>query len=90
MFCAVFLQQGGPALNKRYDEDKRSRNHNTMRGLAQLSQIGITIVVTVLVGVLLGRFLDNWLGTSPWLLLVFSLLGAGAAIRNLFDMTKKK
>ncbi|NLN53511.1 MAG: hypothetical protein GX150_04315, partial [Firmicutes bacterium] len=36
------------------------------------------MAATIFVGVLLGRFLDSLLGTSPWLLLIFSLLGAGA------------
>ncbi|NLV86096.1 MAG: AtpZ/AtpI family protein [Clostridiales bacterium] len=44
----------------------------------------------VLIGVFLGRFLDNLLGTSPWLLLLFSLLGAGAAFKTLLDLGQKK
>jgi len=60
-----------------------------LRALSYLSQIGITIAVCVLIGVLFGRFLDNLLGTSPWLLLVFSLLGAAAAFKTLFDIAKK-
>ncbi|NLM60667.1 MAG: AtpZ/AtpI family protein [Clostridiales bacterium] len=46
--------------------------------------------VTVLLGVFLGKFLDSLLNTSPWLLLVFSLLGAGAAIKSLYDSSKGK
>jgi ATP synthase protein I len=44
----------------------------------------------VLIGVFLGRFLDNLLNTSPWLLLLFSLLGVGAALKALFDLAAKK
>ncbi|NLK39801.1 MAG: hypothetical protein GX303_06125 [Clostridiales bacterium] len=44
----------------------------------------------MLIGVLIGRFLDNLLGTTPWLLLVFSLCGAGAAFKAIFDQSGKK
>lgn len=67
-------------------DNKPNKNKQTYRALAYFSQIGVTIGASVLVGVLLGRFLDRLLGTSPWLLLVFSLLGVGAAIRSLFRM----
>lgn len=67
-------------------DDKPNKNKQTYGALAYFSQIGITIAASVLVGVLLGRFLDRLLGTSPWLLLIFSLLGVGTAIRSLFRM----
>ena len=44
--------------------------------------------VSILIGVLLGKYLDDLFGTSPWLLLVFSFLGAGAAIGSLFNIPK--
>jgi len=59
------------------------------RGFSLLSQVGISIVVCVLIGVFLGRFLDQFFGTSPWLLLIFSLLGAGAAFRYIYDLFKR-
>jgi len=60
-----------------------------MRALTFLSQIGITILACVAVGILLGRFLDSLLGTSPWLLLVFTLLGIAAAFKSILDIAKK-
>ena len=60
-----------------------------MRGLSQLSQIGFSIIICILIGVFLGRFLDSVFGTSPWLLLVFSLLGAAAAFKYLIDLSKR-
>jgi len=69
---------------------KKEKDRNEfLRGLSFLSQIGITIVACVLIGVLLGRFLDNLLGTTPILLLVFSFLGAAAAFKSIFDMASK-
>lgn len=41
------------------------------------------IIAAVLVGGGIGWFLDQWLGTSPYLLLIFIVLGLIAGIRNL-------
>ncbi|PWJ47172.1 AtpZ/AtpI family protein [Faecalicatena contorta] len=77
-------------MSEQQDEDKEPKNHETLRALAYFSQIGITLAATILTGVLLGKFLDDLLGTTPWLLLVFSLLGVGAAIKSLFNTPKDK
>lgn len=37
----------------------------------------------VIVGVGIGWFLDRWLGSSPWGLIVFTLLGFSAGVLNL-------
>jgi len=63
-------------------------NKELIKGLAMLSQMGITVVVCILIGVLLGRFLDGLLGTEPWLLFVFSLLGIAAAFKAVYDISK--
>lgn len=77
--------------NKRNNKkDKKSKNHQFIRGLSYLSQMGLTIIASVLIGVFLGKFLDKILGTTPWFLLFFSLVGVGAAIRNIFIMSKDK
>ena len=68
------------------DKDRREIG----RALMFFSQIAVNIVGCVLVGVLLGRFLDNLLGTAPWLLLLLSLLGAGAAVKSIVDLAKKQ
>lgn len=77
-------------MSKEHNKEKQPKNKETFRALAQFSQIGVTMAATVLVGVLLGKSLDRLLGTSPWLLLIFSLLGAGAAVKSLFDISKDK
>lgn len=47
-------------------------------------RIGIELVSAVVVGVGIGWLLDWWLGTRPWLLMVFFLLGAGAGMLNVY------
>ena len=68
---------------------KDTGKNDFVRGLSLLSQIGISIVTCILIGIFLGRFLDQFFGTSPWLLLIFSLLGTGAAFRYIYDLFKR-
>jgi len=69
--------------------DSKKQRNEFMQALAFLSQIGVTIIACVAVGILLGRFLDTLLGTSPWLLLVFTLFSIVAAFKSILDLTKK-
>jgi len=56
---------------------------------AQMVQLGVTAIACVICGILIGYWLDRWLGTSPWLLAVFSLLGIIASIKAMIDLAKK-
>jgi len=47
------------------------------------------LVGGVLVGAGIGFGLDRWLGTSPWLLITFLMLGFGAGVQNVLRATKK-
>lgn len=70
-------------------QDTPRQRRAVLRALSFLSQLGVTIFACLLVGVLLGKVLDQLLGASPWLLLVFSLLGALAAVREIGRMGKR-
>ena len=63
--------------------DEKSQRKEIMQGLSFAAHIGITIASCIMIGVLLGRFLDSLLSTSPWMLLIFSVLGVAAAIREI-------
>ena len=60
-----------------------------VKGLAMLTQIGITVVVCIAIGFFIGRFLDGFFNTSPWLLLLFTLFGIGAAFKAVYDIASK-
>ncbi len=47
-------------------------------------RIGVELVASLVIGVGIGWGLDYVLGTSPWLLLVFFLLGAAAGMLNIY------
>ena len=71
------------------DDNKKQKNE-FVRALSMVSQIGLMMIACVVIGVLLGNYLDKLLGTSPWLLLVFSFLGVAAAFKSIFDYSKKQ
>ena len=53
-------------------------------GLSFALRIGVELVAALAVGVGIGLLLDRWLGTAPWMLLLFFLLGAAAGMLNVY------
>jgi len=51
-------------------------------GIGAGLRIATEMVAALGVGVGIGLVLDNWLGTQPWMLILFFILGAGAALNN--------
>ncbi|MSP89726.1 MAG: AtpZ/AtpI family protein [Alphaproteobacteria bacterium] len=47
-------------------------------------RVGVELVSALIVGSALGYGLDLWLGTKPWLMVVFFFLGAAAGISNVW------
>src|SRR5689334_19921855 len=47
----------------------------------QATSVGIELAVAVLLGVLTGNWVDHKLGTTPWALLFFLVLGCVAGMR---------
>lgn len=67
------------------DAAGRSRPKADMRsGLAFAMRLGVELVATLIVGGGIGLLLDRWLGTTPWLMLVFFILGAAAGMLNIY------
>lgn len=57
-------------------------------GLGLAWRIGLELVSALIVGVGIGYMLDRWLGTKPWLLILFFVLGSAAGLLNVFRATK--
>jgi ATP synthase protein I len=66
------------ARNRRADGGQTNRQ----TAFGQAFRLSSEMVAGVLVGGFIGWTLDNWLGTGPWLLLVFFFLGIAAGILN--------
>ena len=58
--------------------------NNFARALSKLSQVGITMVVTIGMCFFIGKWIDKKLGTDIIFLSIFTILGIGAAFRNLY------
>jgi len=77
-------------LKKLQEQRQRSKNLGmppTRTG--QSLHLGIEMAATLAVGAGIGWFLDRWLDTSPWLLIVFLLLGIGAGLSNAFRLARR-
>ena len=53
------------------------------------SSMGFELGLSVVVGFLIGSWLNEWLGTDPWMLLVFGTAGIVAGYRSIFRLVKR-
>jgi ATP synthase protein I len=67
----------------------KEKDRHLIRSLGVLSTVGITLVAATVIGLYIGLKLDEWLGTSPWLTILFLALGLFAGFRNLFTYVKR-
>jgi len=65
-------------------EPGSSSGKEEMSGYSMAIRIGTEMVAALIVGVGIGYFLDYWLETKPWFLVVFFFLGAGAGVLNVY------
>lgn len=62
-----------------------SRNEAIGVGL----RIAVELAAAVVVGAFIGIVLDSWLGTRPWMLIVFFILGTAAGFLNVYRTAKE-
>jgi ATP synthase protein I len=60
------------------------------RQLLQASSIGINLVLSTFVGLAIGYGLDSLFHTSPWLTIIFLILGIISGFRELLRIAKKQ
>ncbi len=81
---AARLRQAQAKQAKRTGPAGGSGRPSAASGLGFAFRIGTELVVGVVVGVGIGLGLDYWLGTKPWLMIIFFFLGAGAGMLNVY------
>ncbi len=54
----------------------------TLTGMGRAMRLGTEFIAAILVGTAIGYFLDRWLATGPWLMLVMLLVGFAAGVLN--------
>lgn len=69
--------------------DPQPSKRPDLRRLVELSSIALIIPSSIAVGLFMGYFLDKWLGTGPWLLLTFTVLGIVSGLLSFFRAIKK-
>ena len=80
------MSEGGD-FDERLRKAQRSRqqsngNEGRSSAIGIAFRLSTELVVGVVVGVAIGYFLDEWLGTSPWMLIVFFFFGVAAGVVN--------
>ena len=72
------------------DTSKKDPNQgSTNWQLLKFSSVGLELTVATLIGWGIGYWLDLQLGTYPWLMIVFLLLGAAAGIKGVFRAVRE-
>lgn len=61
---------------------------SSWKALAELSTVGITLVLATVIGLAGGYYADRWLGTSPWLTMIGLGFGIAAGFVSLFRTVK--
>ena len=59
------------------------------RELGRYSALGFEMSLSVVIGLGIGYYLDKWLGTAPWLMILWLGFGFAAGVRSLFRAAKR-
>ena len=54
------------------------------RELGTYSALGLELAIAVILGLAIGHYLDKWLGTDPWMTVVWIGIGFAAGVRSLY------
>jgi ATP synthase protein I len=65
------------------DNDSDKKAAGFARQFAMATELPIAFVGAIVIGGLLGFFLDRWLHTKPWLMIVGGGLGFAAGLREM-------
>lgn len=68
------------------DEDEK---YSTLRRAGLLTAIPFILAIAPVIGFFMGDFLDDRLGTRPYLMIVFVVLGFIAGAREVYKLVKK-
>lgn len=58
------------------------------RGMGVGFRIAVEMLAALAVGIGIGIGLDRWWGTTPWMMILFFILGSGAAFMNVIRVAR--
>lgn len=67
----------------------RQNRRSWIRNAGLASMVGIVLVVSTFIGFFFGQWLDGKLGSGPWLMLVFTLMGIAAGFIEVFRIVRQ-
>ena len=70
--------------SRHQDESQYRRTKLPTGGMALAGRVTTELVAGVVVGAFIGWALDNWLGTTPVLMVVFFFIGSAAGMMNVW------
>ena len=62
--------------------DPAARNAKRAYNALNASSVGLELGLSVAIGLLIGYYMDKWLGTQPWLMLLWLTFGLIAGFRG--------
>jgi len=62
----------------------RQDRRKLFRELGKYSALGLELAISVILGLAIGYYLDKWLGTGPWMTVIWLGLGFAAGVRSLY------
>lgn len=65
--------------------NKKKNKKSVYTTVADVGTMGMHMVACTFIGMGMGYYLDKWLGTKPWMLVIFLILGIVAGFRNLIQ-----
>ena len=69
--------------------DPAARTGKRAYNALSASSVGLELGLSVGIALLVGYYLDKWLGTTPWLLLLWMVLGLAAGFRGVVRAVKR-
>jgi ATP synthase protein I len=63
----------------------KEEEKNLLKTIATLSTLGLTLVFATMIGLAIGIYLDKKFNTSPWLTIIFLLIGIAAGFKSLIQ-----
>lgn len=70
-------------------QNKAPEGRGDGSGMAVGLRVMIDLLAGIVVGILIGYWMDRWLGTGPWLLVVFLFLGCAAGVMNVIRTARQ-
>ncbi|MEK6679805.1 MAG: AtpZ/AtpI family protein [Nitrospirota bacterium] len=64
----------------------KEENKSLLKTIAELSTLGLTMVFATFIGLAIGLYLDSKLNTSPWLTILFLIIGIAAGFYKVIQV----